>query len=105
MTITPTITIGMIVSANEPFVGTVVSIKGKTATVDFGCLGIKKKRLTTLKPYVRKEAYWSEQELHEPIYKHGDTVYAILSGDGNGCRKVWDDVIKECVSPSELSQI
>ena len=85
-------------------VNVITEIKGNTATtLELNTGFTYKKRLTSLKVYVEQTAYWSEQELTNPIYRHGDTVFTTLSGNGNGSKMVWDDVKKDCVTPDELT--
>ena len=91
---------------NAMDINVITEIKGKFAvTLEKNTGFTYKKRLTSLKVYVAPRAYWGEQELANPIYRHGDTVYTILSIDGNGGKMVWDDVKKDCVIPSELTII
>ena len=90
--------------SNAYGVNVIIEIKGNTATTLEKNTGMTyKKRLSSLKAYVQQKAHWSEQELAQPIHKHGDTVFATLSGDGNGSRMVWDDIKKDCVTPNELT--
>jgi hypothetical protein len=98
--------IGQEVTFSNAFgVNVITEIKGNTATTLEKNSGmIYKKRLSSLKSYVQQKAYWSEQELVEPIYKHGDTVFASLSIDGNGSRMVWDDIKKDCVTFENLTK-
>ena len=85
-------------------VNVITEIKGNTATtLELNTGFTYKKRLTSLKVYVEQRAYWSEQELTNPIYNHGDTVFTTLSANGNGSKMVWDDVKKDCVTPDELT--
>jgi hypothetical protein len=99
--------IGQEVTFSNAFgVNVITQIKGNTATTIEKNTGIiYKKRLSSLNLYVQQKAYWSEQELAQPIHKHGDTVFATLSGDGNGSRMVWDDVKKDCVLFENLTNI
>jgi hypothetical protein len=103
---TTNFTIGQEVTFTNAFgVNVIQSIKGNTATTLEKNTGfVYTKRLTSLKPYVQKKAYWSEQELATPIYRHGDTVFSCLSGDGNGSRLVWDDIKKDCVTIENLTK-
>ena len=100
------LTIGQEVTFSNAYgVNVITEIKGNTAkTLEKNTGFTYTKRLSSLKPYVQQVAYWSEQELVEPIYKHGDTVFATLSGEGNGSRMVWDDIKKECVTPENLTK-
>ena len=87
-------------------VNVITEIKGNTATtLELNTGFTYKKRLTSLKVYVEQRAYWSEQELTNPIYNHGDTVFTTLSANGNGSKMVWDDVKKDCVTSDELTII
>ena len=87
-------------------VNVITEIKGNTATtLELNTGFTYKKRLTSLKVYVEQRAYWGEQELTNPIYNHGDTVFTTLSANGNGSKMVWDDVKKDCVTPDELTII
>jgi len=97
--------IGQEVTFSNAFgVNVITEIKGNTSTTLEKNTGMTyKKRLSSLKAYVQQKAHWSEQELAQPIHKHGDTVFATLSGDGNGSRMVWDDIKKDCVTPNELT--
>jgi len=89
--------------SNAYGVNVIIEIKGNTATTFEKNTGFTyKKKLTSLKPYVQQKAYWNEQELAQPIHKHGDTVFTTLKADGNGSRIVWDDVNKICVNHTEL---
>jgi len=99
-------TIGQEVTFRNAFgVNVITEIKGNTATTLEKNTGmIYKKRLGSLKPYVQQKPYWSEQDLTQPIYKHGDTVFSILSKDGDSGRMVWDDVKKDCVTPKMLTK-
>jgi len=98
--------VGQEVTFSNAFgVNVITEIKGKTATTLEKNTGMTyKKRLTSLTPYVQKEAYWGEQELTQPIYNHGDTVFTTLSGCGNGSKMVWDEVKKDCVRAEDLTQ-
>ena len=74
-------------------VNVITEIKGDFAkTLELNTGSTYKKRLASLKVYVAPKAYWGEQELTNPIYRHGDTVYTILSIDGNGGKKVSADL-------------
>ena len=87
-------------------VNVITEIKGDFAkTLELNTGSTYKKRLTSLKVYVTPKAYWGEQELTNPIYNHGDTVFTTLSANGNGSKMVWDDVKKDCVTPDELTII
>ena len=87
-------------------VNVITEIKGNTATTFELNTGFTyKKRLPSLKVYVQQKAYWGEQELTNPIHRHGDTVFTSLSCDGNGSRMVWDDVKKDCVTVENLTQL
>jgi len=91
--------------SNAYGVNVITEIKGNTATTLEKNTGMTyKKRLSSLKPYVQQKAYWNEQELAQPIHRHGDTVFSTLSGDGNGRRMVWDDIKKDCVTVENLTQ-
>ena len=91
--------------SNAYGVNVIIEIKGKTVTTLEKNTGITyKKRISSLKAYVQQKAYWNEQELAQPIHKHGDTVFATLSSDGNGGRMVWDDITKECVTVENLKR-
>ncbi len=93
-----------VIFSNAFGVNVITEIKGNTATTLEKNTGMTyKKRLSSLKVYVQQKAYWNEQELTQPIHKHGDTVFATLSGNGNGSRMVWDDIKKDCVTPNELT--
>jgi len=98
--------IGQEVTFSNAFgVNVITQIKGNTATTLEKNTGMTyKKKLSSLKAYVQQKAYWNEQELAQPIYKHGDTVFSTLSGDGNGSRMVWDDIKKDCVSIENLTK-
>ena len=98
--------IGQEVTFTNAFgVNVITEIKSNTAITLEKNTGLTyKKRLSSLKPYVQQKAYFSEQELAQPIYNHGDTVYAILSGDGNGSRMVWDNIKKSCVTAESLTR-
>jgi ABC-type transport system involved in Fe-S cluster assembly fused permease/ATPase subunit len=100
-------TIGQEVTFTNAFgVNVIESINGKTATTRELNTGLTySKRLSSLKPYVQRKAYWNEQELVAPIHNHGDVVFSALSADGNGCMMVWDTVKKQCVSREELTAI
>ena len=99
--------IGQEVTFSNAFgVNVITEIKGNTAvTVEKNTGFTYKKRLTSLKVYVQQIAYWGEQEVTNPIYKHGDTVFTALLANGNCGKMVWDDVKKDCVIPSELTII
>lgn len=87
-------------------VNIIVGIKGNTATTFEKNTGTTyKKRLSSLRAYKQQKAYWNEQELVNPKYKHGDTVFSALSGDGDGCKMVWDSVQNKCVSKDKLTKI
>ncbi len=98
--------IGQEVTFRNAFgVNIITEIKGNTATTVEKNTGFTyKKRLSSLNLYVQQKAYWNEQELAQPIHKHGDTVFATLSADGNGSRMVWDDIKKDCVRFNELTK-
>ena len=98
--------IGQEVTFSNAFgVNVITEIKGNTATTLEKNTGMTyKKRLSSLKAYVQQKAYWNEQELAQPIHKHGDTVFSTLSGDGNGSRMVWDDIKKDCVTVESLTR-
>jgi len=98
--------IGQEVTFSNAFgVNVITEIKGNTATTVEKSTGITyKKRLTSLKAYSQQKAHWSEQELAQPIHKHGDTVFSTLSADGNGVRMVWDDIKKDCVALENLTK-
>jgi len=86
-------------------VGKIVAINGKTATLELTATKeIVTKRVSSLMKYKTPVAYWNEQELAEATAKrnHGDVVYTCLSGDGNGCKMLWDDKNKECVNSKEF---
>jgi len=91
--------IGQEVTFSNAFgVNVIIEIKGNTAkTIEKNTDMIYKKKLTSLNAYVQQKAYWSEQELAQPIHKHGDIVFTTLSGDGNGIKMIWDDIKKTCV--------
>lgn len=104
-----TFTIGQEVTFKGSYgVNVITEIKGNTAKTKELNTGFEyTKRLSSLTPYVKKSAYWSEQEaahMNSP-HKHGETVYSIIDISGTGGRKVWDDVKKECVNPEDLTQI
>ena len=103
---TQNFTIGQEVTFSGAFgVNVIESITGNTATTKELNTGlIYKKRLSSLVAYKQQVAYWGEQELTAPIYQHGDTVFASLSGDGNNFRMVWDDIKKQCVTPENLTK-
>ena len=66
--------------ANAFGVNVITSIKGsmcKTLEKNTGFL--YRKRLGSLKAYIKRKAYWDEQELAagKAIHKHGDTVFSI----------------------------
>jgi ribosomal protein S6 len=91
--------------SNAMGVNVITEIKGNTATTSEPNTGFTyKKRLTSLKAYVEPRAYWGEQELTNPIHKHGDIVFTTLSCDANGSRMVWDDVKKDCVTVENLTR-
>ena len=86
-------------------VNIIIEIKGKTATTFEKNTGwTYKKRLSSLKIHKQREAYWNEQELVHPTYKHGDTIFSTITKDGNGTRIVWDDVKQKCVEHDKLTQ-
>ena len=83
----------------------IIAINGKTATLKYLYSGeILKKRLTSLKEFKPTYSYWNEQERAEGQAKHnhGDVVYTCLSGDGNGCKILWDDINKTCVDSKDF---
>ena len=87
-------------------VNVITDIKGKSATTLEKNTGmIYKKRLSSLNAYAEQKAYWDEQELAEPIHKHGDVVFSALSSDGNGSKMVWDNIKKDCVTIENLTTI
>jgi ribosomal protein S6 len=98
--------IGQEVTFSNAFgVNVITEIKGNTATTLEKNTGMTyTKRLTSLKAYAQQKAYWNEQELAQPIHKHGDTVFATLSVDGNGTKMVWDDIKKDCVTVENLTR-
>lgn len=64
---------------------TVISVNGKTATVDH-CGDIIKKRLSSLTLAVKKEIYYNEQELEHMTnqkFNKGDVIFAIISDGQN----------------------
>ena len=97
-----TFKVGEEVRYNNCFgINVITEINGKTATCYEKNSGLTyKKRLSSLQKYEGyKESIWGEQELMagQAVHKHGDTVYTCLSGDGNGCKMIWDDKQKQCV--------
>ena len=93
-----------VIFSNAFGVNVITEIKGNTATTFEKNTGVTyTKRLSSLKAYVQQKAHWGEQELTQPVHKHGDTVFATLSIDGNGSRIVWDDLKKDCVTPNQLT--
>jgi len=98
--------IGQEVTFSNAFgVNVITEIKGSTATTLEKNTGfIYKKKLSSLKAYVQKVAYWNEQELVNPIHRHGDVVFSVLSGDGNGGMFLWDVIKKDCVTPENLTR-
>jgi hypothetical protein len=99
--------IGQEVTFSNAFgVNVITEIKGNTAKTIEKNTGITyTKRLTSLKAYVPQTAYWNEQEMAQPIYKHGDNVFSSLSLYGDSANMVWDEVKQDCVRKSELTNL
>ena len=86
-------------------VGRIISINGKMAKLELtSTKELVNKRLSSLIEYKTPVAYWNEQELASGQAKrnHGDIVYTCLSGDGNGCKMLWDDKNQKCVDSKEF---
>jgi len=98
--------IGQEVTFSNAFgVNVITEVKGNTATTLEKNTGMTyNKKLSSLKVYVQQKVYWNEQELAQPIHKHGNTVFTTLSADGNGSRMVWDNIKKDCVTVKNLTK-
>lgn len=98
--------IGSIVTFKGAFCAAEVkSINGKMAVIDH-CGELVTKRISSLVPYVRKEAYWNEQDLAagQAKYNHGDVVFSVIDADGNSGNWVWDENLQDTVRKKSISR-
>ena len=92
------LTIGTQVNFNGAmFIATILEIKGKSAVLTYDPSSKQPetftKRLSSLKPYIRQESYYDEQELahRNAQYKDGDVAYSIIGTNGNNGTYIWKD--------------